>query len=296
VKGKNGLGPNSIKGAKVGEILTIPLFGGNKGRVLEIVNSWNREKKPKLRLIATINPEHVMAGLKDRKYGELLGRTDLNVADGIGLVWGREVVKKSNLKIKNLSKLGKNILIKLVLRLWIGFWVGVRVLKKEMKGELIPGCDLMVDLIELAAKNNKKVMFLGGWGDRAQRAASNLKFKIENSKLKIEIVGFEGEPKYSEIEVLNKVREYKPEMLFVAYGMKRQEEWIWRNREALEKAGVRLAMGVGRSFDYLSGDLKRAPEGWQKTGFEWLYSLLKEPKRWRRQLALGKFLGRVVFS
>ena len=52
-------------------------------------------------------------------------------------------------------------------------------------------------------------------------------------------------------------------------------------------------MGVGRSFDYYSGDLKRAPKVWRKIGLEWLYSLIKEPKRWKRQL-VAKVCGQGV--
>jgi len=53
-------------------------------------------------------------------------------------------------------------------------------------------------------------------------------------------------------------------------------------------------MGVGRSFDYYSGDLKRAPIWMRKMGLEWLYSLIKEPKRWKRQLVLPKFIWMVL--
>jgi len=73
--------------------------------------------------------------------------------------------------------------------------------------------------------------------------------------------------------------------------MKRQEMWIEEN---LKKIDAGVVMGVGRSFDYYSGDLKRAPKVWRKIGMEWLYSLIKEPKRIKRQLALPKFVGRVL--
>ena len=75
--------------------------------------------------------------------------------------------------------------------------------------------------------------------------------------------------------------------------MKRQEEWIDRN---LKKLKVGMVMGVGRSFDYYSGDLKRAPMMLRKMGLEWLYSLVKEPKRWRRQMELPKFVARILLD
>jgi N-acetylglucosaminyldiphosphoundecaprenol N-acetyl-beta-D-mannosaminyltransferase len=73
--------------------------------------------------------------------------------------------------------------------------------------------------------------------------------------------------------------------------MKKQEEWIDQN---LDKLNVKIVLGVGRSFDYYSGELKRAPKWARKMGLEWLYSLIREPKRWRRQLALPKFVWEVI--
>ena len=93
------------------------------------------------------------------------------------------------------------------------------------------------------------------------------------------------------LEVLKQINNFKPDILLVAYGMKKQEFWINDN---LEKLDVGLVMGVGRSFDYYSGDLKRAPEGLRKMGMEWFYSLVKEPKRFKRQLVLPKFIWKVL--
>ena len=81
--------------------------------------------------------------------------------------------------------------------------------------------------------------------------------------------------------------------MFVAYGMKAQEEWIERN---LRNLNVGIVMGVGRSFDYYSGDLKRASKVLRKLGLEWLFSLVMEPKRLKRQLELPKFVLKVLFQ
>jgi N-acetylglucosaminyldiphosphoundecaprenol N-acetyl-beta-D-mannosaminyltransferase len=75
--------------------------------------------------------------------------------------------------------------------------------------------------------------------------------------------------------------------------MKKQEFWIDDN---FDKLKVKVVMGVGRSFDYFSGDLKRAPSWVRKMGLEWLYSLYKEPKRWRRQLVLPMFVWKVLMG
>jgi len=102
-----------------------------------------------------------------------------------------------------------------------------------------------------------------------------------------------GEPEVSNSEVLKKINGFKPDILLVAYGMKKQEFWI---NENLDKLDVGLVMGVGRSFDYYSGELKRASLWVRRMGMEWLYSLIKEPKRLKRQLVLPRFVWKVLNS
>jgi N-acetylglucosaminyldiphosphoundecaprenol N-acetyl-beta-D-mannosaminyltransferase len=70
-----------------------------------------------------------------------------------------------------------------------------------------------------------------------------------------------------------------------------QETWLHRHLPAL---GARVAMGVGGSFDVLSGRVARAPEFFRRLHAEWLYRLLRQPSRWRRQLALLRFLRLVL--
>jgi N-acetylglucosaminyldiphosphoundecaprenol N-acetyl-beta-D-mannosaminyltransferase len=77
----------------------------------------------------------------------------------------------------------------------------------------------------------------------------------------------------------------------VAYGAPAQDVWIRRN---LGRLPVAIAMGVGGSFDFLTGRQQRAPKMMQKLGLEWLYRLYREPWRWRRMLALPKFAIKVV--
>jgi len=76
-------------------------------------------------------------------------------------------------------------------------------------------------------------------------------------------------------------------------GLPRQEKWIALHREAL---GPGLAVGVGGAFDVFSGSLSRAPLWAQKAGLEWLYRLLQEPFRWRKDLGLARFVLRVLAS
>ncbi len=249
------------------EIFNIRLFGNDMDRVLKIIDGWVVSEAKK-KWIATVNPEFVMKSTNDDDFKSLLRKTDLNVVDGIGLVWAKRVN-------------GKN----LIGRFLSGIKVGGEILKGGHKEELVTGVDLMLELCRLAEKKKYKVFFLGGFGDRAKRTMEY----FEKYKIKMDFCS--GEPRFSNEEVLRKINKFKPDILFVAYGMKKQEEWIDKNKD---KADFGVAIGVGRSFDYYSGDLKRAPLGWRRMGMEWLYSLIKEPKRLRRQLELPKFVWKVL--
>lgn len=79
----------------------------------------------------------------------------------------------------------------------------------------------------------------------------------------------------------------KVDILFVAFGSPKQEIWIYEN---LDKLPVKVAIGVGGAFDFLSGKIKRAPFWIRKAGLEWLFRLINQPWRIKRQLALIKFV------
>ena len=256
------------------EILGIPIFGGAKREVLSRAVEVLGSKDNKVRLFTTLNPEHVMAAIKDPKYMELLRKSHLNIIDGIALVWAGEVLNKEGV----------------VSRLVEGLRVGMGVLRGRYVDRVVPGSSLMEDLVKMAESKGSRVYLLGGWEDRAEKTAKYFEAKYKKLKIRYCL----GRPKYKNEEVLKKIAEFRPDILLVAYGMKSQEMWIGENLEKLGKSGVKLAMGVGRSFDYYSGDLKRAPVGWRRMGLEWLYSLIREPKRLRRQLEIPKFLWRVV--
>lgn len=259
------------------KIFDIPLFSGDKCQVLKII-SEKLDLGTKKYWIATVNPEFVMGAEKDSDFKRLLTRTNLNVVDGIGLVWARELdVRCKMLDLRFLKKMV------------VAFRVGTEVLRGKYKDQLASGADLILDLAKMAKEKNKKIFLLGGWDNRAEKTGWFLKKKFG---LKDDQVGWcAGEPEISNNEVVKKINEFKPNILLVAYGMKKQEFWIDKNLQSLD---VGLVMGVGRSFDYYSGDLERAP-GWvRKVGMEWLYSLVKEPKRFKRQLVLPKFIFKML--
>jgi len=95
-------------------------------------------------------------------------------------------------------------------------------------------------------------------------------------------------------ESIERIQERAADVVLVGYGAPAQVLWIERNRAALAECGVRVAIGVGGALDYLAGTAPRAPGFIRRLGLEWLYRLVREPWRWRRQLALPKFALLVV--
>ncbi|MBQ5369090.1 MAG: WecB/TagA/CpsF family glycosyltransferase, partial [Peptococcaceae bacterium] len=87
--------------------------------------------------------------------------------------------------------------------------------------------------------------------------------------------------------VTTQLRELNPDVLFVALGAPKQEYWI---ADHIGQLGIPVGMGIGGSMDVLSGNVKRAPKWMQKLCLEWLYRLLIQPSRYKRMLALPKFM------
>ncbi|WP_342600182.1 WecB/TagA/CpsF family glycosyltransferase [Psychrobacillus sp. FSL H8-0483] len=164
--------------------------------------------------------------------------------------------------------------------------IGVILASKLNKGNIksrVTGIDMMDRIVREAARTRKSIFLYGAKPGVAEQAAEALQFTYPS----LIVAGTQdGYEKDNEI-VKNKINEAKPDILFVAMGSPRQEEWIEANRDQLHPS---LYQGVGGSFDVLAGNIKRAPEFFQKTGLEWFYRLAKEPSRIQRQMVLPKFL------
>lgn len=267
IKGMDG---NSNYTGKYWKMYQISFFGSRMSDLLMMLESLLKQTSRKI-WVTTLNPEFIMTMKSDKKFADIIDKSDIKVVDGIGLIWAKEVLKKE----------------KGIKRWWRALVVGVEILQGKRREELISGSDLIVEIAKVASTKKQKIFYLGGFGNRAQKTSDF--FKNKYSTLNCE--WSQGEPEIKNEEVIKKINQFKPDYLLVAYGMKRQEEWIERN---LSKLKAKVVIGVGRSFDYYSGELKRAPGWLRKMGLEWLFSLFKEPKRWKRQLALPKFIWMVL--
>ena len=172
----------------------------------------------------------------------------------------------------------------------IGIVYASKILKRPL-AERAGGYDVACNVIDRIAGSGERLYLFGGKPGVSEKAAENLKNKYPF----INIVGTHNgyfSPD-EESGIIDSINESEADILFVCLGSPMQEKWIYKNRERLS---CRIMMGIGGSLDVFAGVAERAPVGWQKSGFEWLYRLIKEPKRFWRMLALPKFAITVLFK
>jgi N-acetylglucosaminyldiphosphoundecaprenol N-acetyl-beta-D-mannosaminyltransferase len=154
-----------------------------------------------------------------------------------------------------------------------------RLLGQPLK-QRVTGIDLFARLVEHAAERGWSVYFLGALDESVRGTVE--RFKSEHSALRV--AGYRnGYFTASESNAIaDAIKQSAADLLFVAMGSPAQENWI---ASQLARTGVHFALGVGGSFDHISGLAVRAPQWMQRAGLEWLYRLLREPRRmWRRYL------------
>ncbi len=155
--------------------------------------------------------------------------------------------------------------------------------------ERVTGSDLVPMLAARAAQQGWRLYFLGAAEGVAARAAEVLVAHYPG----LQVAGaFGGSPAPEEAPALvARIRAARPDVLCVAYGAPAQDLWIAAHRSEL---GVPAMLGVGGAFDHIAGLRRRAPMWIQQAHLEWLFRLVTQPWRWRRQLALPRFAGQVV--
>lgn len=224
---------------------------------------WAKGKTKKQ--ICTPNPEIILEAQKNPKYLKILNNSDLNVPDGIGIIW-------ANKFLRNKSKLKSFKVLK-----WFISLAAIP-FSKNKEFPRVTGVDLMQAICKKSSKEKLKIFLLGAGNGVAEK----VKDKLEKKCKGIKITGtYSGSPAESEEkEIIKKIDKSNAEILFVAFGAPKQEIWIAKNIKKLKS--VKVAMGVGGSFDFITGIRKRAQKWLQKTGLEWLYRVIQQPSRFKR--------------
>ncbi len=197
------------------------------------------------KMVFTPNPEMLVDAQNDIYFREILNKGDLNICDG----------------------------------------KGIQLFAKE-KIDRIAGVDFMVDICRLCEKEGKSVYLLGGRSkDVIDMCKKKLLLLCPNLKIVGSVSGpqikppFEVEPQENE-KVIDHIIDTAPDILFVAFGHGKQEKWMYEFLPELPS--VKVAMGVGGSFDFVAGKVKRAPQFLRRIGLEWVWRLLQEPRRIKR--------------
>lgn len=224
------------------DILGVGIDNLSLQEVLEKVTHFLRSTNQ--HFIVTPNPEFLVAANKDKQFKEILNYADIAVSDGVGLVYAAKFNKKKLVRVT--------------------------------------GVDLVWAISELANERVKPWPFylLGAGEGIAVETAEVLTKQFPNLVIAGAQSGGEITSGATNYNIINEINLTKPKILFVAFGQIKQEKWIFSNLDKLPS--VKLAIGVGGAFDYLSGATPRAPRFLQSLGLEWLYRLTQEPQRWRR--------------
>lgn len=235
-------------------VLDVPIDAVDVRGAVERIRGWLDCPQGGIRHIVTVNPEFVIAARRHPGFARALQASDLATADGVGIL------------------------------------LAARVLSLPIRTRLT-GVDLVECLAGLDHPNNR-IFLLGAGEGVAALAAERLRQRYPHVQIVGTFAGRASRDGFREIEA--RLEQTRPTVLLVAFGHPRQDLWIAAHREQLGNHGILIAVGVGGAFDYLSGRIPRAPRLMRRLGLEWLYRLVRQPWRWRRQLALPWFVVLIV--
>ncbi len=227
----------------------------SKKNILEEIKKYLSSPKGFFHVVS-LNPENVVVSYYNDVFKDVLETAQIKIIDGSGIVLAAQIL-------------------------------GVPI------GERLTGVELMEGLLGEANRGRLRVLFLGGKPNLANDLANCYsQLQPEAKFLGIEgIKNIERPQKDEEEKIFSIVADYKPHLLFASFGSPSQELWLARHSNKLE--GI-VCMGVGGAFDYLAGSIVRAPGILRKIGLEWLFRLIMQPWRWRRQLRLITFAWLVL--
>ena len=157
--------------------------------------------------------------------------------------------------------------------------------------ERVSGYDLAQGIFEKMKDTEYTAYFFGGAEGVAEKAKAEMEKKYQGLKITGTHNGYFDEEQ--ERLILEDIRNKKPNLILLGLGSPKQEKWMYENRYLLKGS---VCMGVGGSFDVMAGNIKRAPEVFQKLGLEWFYRLITQPTRFKRMLKLPLFVVCVLVN
>ena len=163
-----------------------------------------------------------------------------------------------------------------------GVVLGAKILKTPLK-QKVAGIEFATNMLPIMAEMGTRLFLLGSKPGVAELAAA----KMVQQNPNLIICGMADGYYADELSVLNRINESQADALYVCLGSPKQEYFMYKYRDAL---GVKLMCGLGGTLDGIAGTVKRAPQWMIRLQLEWLYRLMKEPRRFKRMLRLPKFI------
>jgi N-acetylglucosaminyldiphosphoundecaprenol N-acetyl-beta-D-mannosaminyltransferase len=238
------------------KVLGIDISPYSQDEFYTIIESQLSNQHPDSPLfVVTVNPEIVILSILDNEYRDIITHSSINTADGVGISWAINYLYKQRV-------------------------------------DRITGSDSLERICRVSAKHQQSVFFYGAMPSIAEQAAEKLRARIPE----LEVAGTysPSRPDLSVNELPLDVQYYlkNAEVIFVALGAPAQEKWIHQNISELPNC--KLIIGIGGSFDFIAGNINRAPAWMCKLGMEWVYRLYTQPKRWRRMVKLPMFAFNIL--
>lgn len=203
-------------------------------------------------MVVTADSSGIVLAQRDQEFKRIINAADLVTPDSVGILWA---AKRSGTPLP----------------------------------ERVSGADLVEHLCEQAAKLEHKVFLLGAAPGVADATAEKLKQRYPELIIAGTHHGYF--PPEESASVAQRIREAKPDILFVAMGIPLQEKWIYRHLQELQ---VPVSIGVGGTFDVISGKVKRAPKWMQRRGLEWVHRLASNPRKIGKCSTLPVFVLKVL--
>ncbi|HET9477464.1 MAG TPA: WecB/TagA/CpsF family glycosyltransferase [Dehalococcoidia bacterium] len=223
--------------------------------------------------------EFMARAARDQRFRDVLNQAALCLPDGVGIVWAAHYLSLTGGRLRALLQFPLSHL-SMLLR--------PRAVRGPVR-EPMHGVDLTWEMLAALERAGASVYLLGGTTDELVGTRREIERRLPGLRIAGARHGYFRTGEENE-RVVAEVNAAKPGALLVAIGSPRQETWIADNMGRLE---VNVAIAEGGSFSFISGATRRAPGWMRRAGLEWLFRLLRQPHRVRRQMALPVFVWRV---
>ena len=217
-------------------------------------------RSAKSEYIVTAYSEQIVFALEDNKYKDVLNNAALSLPDGIGILWAAKYLSRPGIYWSFVQTLFEIILNPKSIR--------------SIIPEQVTGRYLVYDLVKLANENNFSLALVGGEDNVAVQTAYELKKSHPNLRINLALSG-----RPFDAQTVHEIADSNSDILLVAYSPPKQEMWIAEN---LQNLNVKLAIGLGGTFDYIAKKRPAAPKFVHYMGLEWLWRLITQPYRIKR--------------